>query len=137
LHEFGHHRDIAFRGWWRSGRNATAEEEANDTLYHEDQATDHTFRINQFLHPKSRLLEDRLIQDRANVLWANDRLYPANSYIEQMIENPDVIAERRRYMSLREPRGSMDWLLRILESSARRAVLIRLLMAKLAAARGL
>jgi hypothetical protein len=110
VHEFAHHRDIAIRGWWDWSHDITAEQEANRRLYIEDQAADHAFRINRFFHPKYRLSEDRLIKDRAYVLRANNFSYPENSYVEQMIKNPDVIGGRRRYMSLREPGGSTGWL---------------------------
>jgi len=141
LHEFGHHRDITLRGLWHWPHDITEEEKANDRLHHEDQAADHAFRINQFFRPKYRLPVACLIQDRTHVLRANHHDYPANSYIAQIIKKPDEIGGRRRYMSLREPDGSTNWLRQLLpgqkfEPSASRTTILRLLTTKLAAARG-
>ena len=126
--------------WWSWPINITEEQWANDRFHLEDQAADHSFRVNRFLHPRVRLSEAWLIIDRADVLRENHYFRTANSYLEQIIENPDEIGGRRRYMSLRDSRGSTDWLKRILasanfESSVLRAMLIRLLTAKLATAK--
>jgi hypothetical protein len=114
LHEFGHFRDIALRGWRFLSHGITTEEKANYILHREDQAADHAFRINWFLHPKYRLPDDCLIEDRTHVLRYYSRVNPENSYVEQLVRSPDEIDGRWRYVSLREPGGSADWLNRLL-----------------------
>jgi len=127
LHEFGHYRDLALRGWPQRSRGLTREQEVNDLLHLEDQAADHAFRINWFLRPECRLPDGLLLWERADVLRSYSCRYPNNSYLEWIIKNPDVIGGRWRYMSLRDSGESTVWLKRLL----RRQILIRLLTAKL------